>query len=423
MEIFLTVSVFIEIFLLAWIEKRMWKTYFTPLNFLIAPYAVALVVTLVVEGRFGIVPFYYPSLIPWILGMPIFAVPSWILFVLTHKKNLSLPPVKQKEDGALSWKIILAYIIGVFLGIWLLVLLNTADCQIGSERFGHLFAGAGFTGHLLVIGMALLLFLSASLQKVRKHPVFRFDRNNLLMKCVLLLLLFFLVVYQTKSWILLPLIAAFLTYLISDRIKLKISHLIGVVAAGAGVFFLSYLLIYFSGNTLFPESSTLGAQLKSISGLWVHYVTSGTFGLSMDMQNGILEPCQWRYLFPPFLGIPADGNIPEWFHTGLNFTNVRTLIGSIYIFSGPAGFSFFVFGLSTVCYLFFDLYRKTKHFYALLLYAWLCTVLFMGWFDSYLSLLNTYEIPFWLLVFYGIDTLCERKRRQPQEKPIFTGSK
>lgn len=427
MEFFLTLSVFIEIFLLAWIEKRLWKTYFTPLNFLIVPYAVVLIVTLWAEGRFGIVPFYYPSLIPWILGMPLFAVPSWLSFAFSRKNKKSiafLSRKRQRKNGSLQWKIILAYIISIILGVWLVILWNRTDCLIGSEKFGHFFAGKGFTGHLLVVGMALLVLFSASLQKVKKHPVFRFDRHNLSMKCIMVLLLLFLVVYQTKSWILLPLTAAFFSYLISDKIKLKISYLIGVVAAGAGVFFLSYLLIFFSGNTLFPESSTLGTQLKSISGLWVHYVTSGTFGLSMDMQNGILEPCQWRYIFPPFLGIPADNHIPEWFHTGLNFTNVRTLIGSIYIFSSPAGFVCFILGLSTICYLFFGLYRKTKNFYTLLLYAWLCAVLFMGWFDSYLSLLNTYEIPFWLLVFYGIDILIGKSMHcQPQEKPIFTRHK
>lgn len=409
MELFLTLSVFIEIFLLAWIEKKLWRTYFTPLSFLMLPYGAALLVTLVVEGRFGIVPFYYPSLIPWIIGMPLFAVPSWLWFAFTRKKSSPKTPDKRmKTGGFLRWKIVLTYLIGLLLCGKMLYLLGRTNAGIGSEKFGFLFAGSGFMGHLLVIGMALVLFFSASLKNVRKQPVFRFDRRNLSMKCAILLMLVFLFIYQVKSWILLPLTAAFLAYLISGEIKLRVSHLAGIVAAAAVVFFLSYLLIFVSGNTLFPQSATLGAQLKSISGLWVHYVTSGTFGLSMDMQNGILEPCDWRYLFPPFFGLPADIHVPEWFHTGLNYTNVRGLIGSIYVFSTPAGFALLVLLTSTVCYLFFELYRKKKTFYALLLYAWLCAALFMGWFDSYLSLLNTYEIPFWLLVFYGIDILWEK---------------
>lgn len=409
MNIGLCVAIFAESGLLFWLEKKFWKSLYTPLNFLMLPYVLSLSITLLVEGRFGVVGFYYPSILPWLAALPLFALPGWIFWLLRNrlpKVAFGMKTSARPEDPArpLRWKIILSWLLFLFMAARVICLVcDPQNPPFGSEKFGDLYAARGLFGHLLVICMSLFFCLLSLPKEERKRSVFPFDAKNRSLLVSLVLLLFFIFVYLVKSWILLPILAAFFSHCMSGQSKIKWSSVLGIGAIGVGVFFLCYLFIYFSDNALFPQATTMGAQLKSIAGLMVHYLTSGTFGLSMDMQQGILEPADWRYLFPPLFGLAPDGDIPAWFHTGINYTNVRSLIGSLYIFLNPTAFVFFVIGLGAISYLVFFIHRNSNDFYVRLLYSWLCAVLVMGWFVSYLQLTNIYEIPFWIIVFGLLD--------------------
>ena len=70
-------ALYLEIAVLAYFEYKMWRTMYTPLNLLMLPYAVMLMVTILSAGTMGIVEFYYPSILIWMLGFLIFAVPSY----------------------------------------------------------------------------------------------------------------------------------------------------------------------------------------------------------------------------------------------------------------------------------------------------------------------------------------------------------
>ena len=87
MNIFLLLILCMEAVLLFLIEKKLWKTILTPLNFLMLPYMLVLGFTLIVSGRWGIADFYYPSLVPWIAGLPLFAIPGWICFVFVSSAD------------------------------------------------------------------------------------------------------------------------------------------------------------------------------------------------------------------------------------------------------------------------------------------------------------------------------------------------
>ncbi len=403
MNIFLSLILIAEAVLLFVIERKMWRTVYTPLNFLMVPYVAVLGLTLLLAGHWGLDAFYYPSLIPWIIGLPLFAMPGWLFFLAERRSAARQTHAKPAEnrfcDTSYRFEIGLAVVILIALGVRLIVFLAQGKGVIGNEHFGNLFAGHGWAGHLLLVSAALLMLLL-------------FENRRWFTWLVAAFIIFFLFVYQVKSWIILPLLAVFFALLISGRIKFRIRRLLYAGAGATLVFFASYLLIYVSGNRMFPEATSVGAQLRSIAGLFVHYLTSGTLGLSTDMQQGILEKPDLQHIFTPFYnlwyaltGQPIVSGINEEFlYTGIAHTNVRGFFGTLFVFTRPAGFALCCLLFGTACQFFFWLFRRYRHTCTTLLYAWTCTVLFMGWFDFLPYLTNVFEIPFWVLVI----TLVQR---------------
>lgn len=402
MNIFLFLILLAEVLLLFFLEKKMWKTIYTPLNFLMLPYLFVLGFTLIVAGRWGIEDFYYPSLIPWIVGLPLFAVPSLICFLL-EKKGGKWTKVREIESGHVSGKrayiikMILSVLVVVPLAIRLGVMLAQGKGLFGSESFGVLFAGHGWSGHLLLLGVALVMLLMTE------------DKTRWTSWLTTGFIIFFLFVYQIKSWIILPLFAVVFAFLI--RGKVKISSLLWVGLVSTAVFFVSYLLFYlWGGNTLFPQVTTLGGQIKSISNLFVHYVISGTMGLSVDMQQGILESPDLRVIFMPFFnawnvlcGRETVSLInPEFLSTGINLTNVRGFFGTLFVFTTPISFALCSLLFSAVSYFVFWLFRYRKSVCSLLLFVWTAVILFIGWFEFLPQLSTIYEIPFWIIVLWNI---------------------
>ena len=412
MNIFLLLVLISEAVLLFLLEKKMWRTGCTPLNFLMLPYVAVLGVTLLLSGHLGLDEFYYPSLIPWIIGLPLFAIPGWLFFWAERRfaaGNIKGDPWEITACGisqngnldyprkAYRFEIILAVAILITLSVRLIIFLAQGYGMIGNEAFGKLFAGKGWAGHLLLVSTALLMLLL-------------FDNRRWLTWMIVAFILFFLFVYQVKSWIILPLLAVFFALWITQRIRLNLRRVFYVGAGVTVVFFASYLLIYLAGNRFFPEATSLGAQLKAISGLFVHYLTSGTLGLSTDMQQGILEEPSLQHIFTPFYnfwytvtGQPMVAGINEEFlYTGIARTNVRGFFGTLFVFTRPTGFALCCLLFGTGCQLFFRWFRRYQNTCSTLLYAWTCTVLFMGWFDFLPYLSNVFEIPFWILAITSV---------------------
>ena len=74
-----------ECALLSYIDKRLWKTYFTPLHFLMVPYLLILLFTLCVAGRYEQYKFYYPSIIQSLWGLPLFAAGDVLIYFLNRE--------------------------------------------------------------------------------------------------------------------------------------------------------------------------------------------------------------------------------------------------------------------------------------------------------------------------------------------------
>ena len=74
MNFLLLTGIYVEMSVLAYLEYKLWNTLYTPLNFLMLPYAVVLLFCVSVCGTFDVVDFYYPSLILWMFGLFLFAL-------------------------------------------------------------------------------------------------------------------------------------------------------------------------------------------------------------------------------------------------------------------------------------------------------------------------------------------------------------
>lgn len=422
MNIFLLLVLIAEAVLLFRLEKKMWRTGYTPLNFLMVPYMAVLGVTLLLAGRLGLDEFYYPSLIPWIIGLPLFAIPGWLFFLSERRFAARKTKGEKQEKGfcglpendridfnrkSYRFELFLAAAIIIALSIRLIVFLIQGRDLIGSENFGNLFAGKGWAGHLLLIGVALLILML-------------FENRRWISWIAATFILFFLFVYQSKSYIIMPLLSVFFALWMTQRIKLRLRHLLWTGGGAVVVFFASYLLIYVSGNKMFPESESVGTQLESIAGLFVHYLTSGTLGLSTDMQRGILEEPGLQHIFTPFYnlwytitGQPVISGVNEEFlYTGIARTNVRGFFGTLFVFTRPAVFAACCLLFGTGCQVVFWWFRRHRNTCTTLLYAWTCTVLFMGWFEYLFCLSAIFEIPFWIMAI----TLMQRLFFNPDKK-------
>ncbi len=399
-----------------WLDKRLWGNLYTPYFFLSVPYLAVVLFTLLVAGRFGLVPFYYPSLLPWIAGLPLFLVASLVFYGLSRRMQpypmrLQGKALMAEVQSALRWKIGLACLIFAVLAVRLIVMLCDKDlpCAVGTECFGALFASYGLWGHLSVIAMALMLFCVVCFENPLKDSQWLLADQNRWLWIAFLLLLLLALVHQVKSWVILPIVAGLLARFISGR-TFKWQYLAWILLGGTAVFFLSYIVIYLAGDSMF-SSPTFGGQLKEIFGLFVHYVTSGTLGLSLDMQQGVMETTDPHYVLAPFYNVwhiltgqeVVSGYSHDFLNTGLNYTNVRTFFGTIFVYMGRTGLVWIslVFGL--VCYLMFWLWKRYGGVVFLCIYGWIAVVLCMGWFNLYTQLLTTWEVPFWILVAGLVD--------------------
>ena len=407
-----------------WLDKKLWGKFYTPYFFLSVPYLVVVLFTILVSGHFGLVSFYYPSLLPWIAGLPMFLLASVVFYGCSRKLKpypgrLYGTALIESVSPTLIWRLPFAFLVFLILFARLVVLMFDKDlsCAVGSECFGDLFASHGVWGHLLLLALSFMIFFEACFENPLNDSKWVFSNKNHWLWIVFLLLLMLTLIHQVKNWIILPVLAGLLARFISGR-KFKWTYVLWMGLGGIAVFFLSYIVIYLAGDSMFSDP-TFGGQLKEIFGLLVHYVTSGTLGLSLDMQQGVIETIDSHYVLTPFYNIwytltgqeLVSGYSPDFLHTGLNYTNVRTFFGTLFVYMGKGGLVWMSFLCGILGYLTLWLWRRYGGLVFLCVYAWVLVILCMGWFNSYVQLLATWEVPFWILAAGLVDRFYLKRVR------------
>ena len=388
-------SFLFEVVTLALIEKKMWGTLYTPLNVLMLPFAAVALFSIAFVEVNSFYPFCYDSLLLWEIGLLVFFVPSALIrFLMPNNVDFSCLNIKN-DLNIRSFTMILLSIL-ILYGLYILKSAREMQnaASLGSDEFADKTSVFGPWAHVFVIVIALEVFCFQFINRKRWWLIFG------ILLCVL-----YGVIAQVKGWVLIPIFAGIFVNVFSNKLKLNFKKISSVCLLGFGFFFLSYYL----SLVVSKDEQMSDKVIFFIFRNFTHYLTSGVLGLSMDMGRGILESYNPDYLYTPFVNIynlmtgnqMSTGVSPYYLMTtwpGL-LTNIRSFMGTIYIYGGPFWGSLTILLFSSIAYS-IRAFRIARQSSLLLpLDAWFCAILFMGWFDYYFALLKPYEILLFLWLF------------------------
>lgn len=397
------VAILLEAAVLFYLEYRIWKTVYTPLNFLMLPYLVVLLITIMLAGsRLGFVEFYYPSIFIWNVGLLIFFLPSAIigtLIVRNGKSVVSMPPVDSIPQ---SLKFLLVVMALLFI-VHLKSVLGSSAEALGSDEFGEEFSGGGVWGHLRILSLPLLMM---SIYYVSKKRWWLWP----------IILIFFLVsvLNQVKGWVIIPVLAAMAMRIHAGKTRLTAKFLLYVLLGAFLVFFAAYAL-----SILVVQSRGVDdAFLDFIYMHFLHYFTSGVLGLSMDMQAGFPDTGSFETLWAPIINIfnaaAGTGDLispvnPYYYNSGINLTNVRTFFGTVYIYTDTLQFVVYILLSSTLMYFLKLSTIKWKNIYVYVIYFFECGLLAMGWFEFYYFHLVVFELPIIVALLWLLEWVLRKR--------------
>ncbi len=395
MEVIFFVAYLIEFIIIIYIERRIWHTYCTPVICLSAPYTLILIVSIIYSYLSPNIKFEYISIIPWIVGVLLFWIPSLII----NKWKINRIIYTNTKITITNFNpiiISLVILIGLLFIIRIRSLLSSG-LIFGSDDFSEDFSSSGIYGHLQILFIIITIALIALYDRFPKSIWF----------ALLILVIIPALSYNVKGWVLIPIIGGIICRLRTGVLKLSGSLVIKIAIFGCSIFFLSYILCMIIGS----EDSTFSFEFISFLGEHLlFYLISGVESLSIDFQNGIIEQQNSDIIFTQFQNVynyinnePYVSNInPLYLSLGIGESNVRTLFGTLYIFGGPINYFLVTVILSIFTYTLF-IFAVSNNIWVLSLYGFYSALLTMGWFEYYFSHLLIIEIPLFSIIIYILD--------------------
>lgn len=395
LELLILFSFFVEVGVLFYLEYKAWKTVYTPLNYLMLPFVFILLVTIVCSGNttIGLMEFYYPSILIWSVGLLIFAVPSYVAGYFCSKIDIkcfnSIETIKIPD-----FLFCVVLVVELFFFIRFRHLSVSVKDFVGSEEFADQFAAQGLWGHLRQF---LIPFLMMAIYFV--------DREHKKMWLIIIPVFFLCIINQVKGTIVISILAGLSMRLYSGKSRLSWRLFLWIVIAGFCVFLISYALLPILGK---GEGKMTNELWLFVVRTFVHYITSGLQGLSIDMMNGFPDMGEFQIVLSPFVNIinMISGNNDllispvnaHYFYSGISLTNVRTFFGTLYIYSDALSFSLYILVLSSSLYALKIIVSRLGNVYLYTIYFFYLTLLAMGWFEFYFFHLMVIEIPVILLL-------------------------
>lgn len=383
-----------EVSCLTYLEYRAWRTIYTPLCALMLPYVGVLLITIAIPADFGFVRFNYESIYVWILGLPLFALPSYGFATLMRHYNLPVYSTIEDEEGGFSKALL---VLGALLaGVLLLKLYQTFShgfYLFGTEDFAEEFSGHGVWAHLR--GMIIPILILA---------LYYVKRSDFLLWGLIILMLVIQFSYMVKGAIIITVVSALMMKLYTGKIHLSLTLALSVVAGAVLVFYLIYMVIPLLGN----DGEANMSLVEFIARHFVHYFTSGTLGWSYDLDQGIPDRNDFSYVVAPFVNIwnaihgyetisPVN---PIYWNTGITYTNVRTFFGTLYIYTTPLSFATYTLVVSSFIYFWKMLATMTRNIYIYTILFYYTGLMAMGWFEFYMFHLSAIEVPL-IALFYA----------------------
>lgn len=399
-DILILFAFLIEVAVLFYLEMKAWRTIYTPLVFLMVPYVIILLISIAISGNFGFVDFYYPSIYLWSIGLLLFALPSYAFAFVLQKYGKPLN--SQMAEAEMPRLLVYISLFIILLFLWRFRSVQGAF-PIGSRDFGDALCGNGIWGHLRQLALPILMM-----------SIYFVDKKQWWIWLIIIPILFVAILYQILGWLIIPCLVGIMLRLYTGKTKLKLSLLLYVVIGAALIFLGSYVI----SLVLVEENDLDNEVLSFIFRNFIHYLTSGTLGLSVDMERGFPDAGEFDMVIAQLVNIgnAIVGNDelinplnPYYYNTGFNLTNVRTFFGTVFINSSNLVFAIYVLFISCSIYLLKIATIKYNSIYVYTAYFFECGLLFMGWFDSYFASLSVIEIPVLSLVLMLLCKVSEPK--------------
>lgn len=411
------IAILIEIAVLFYLEFKLWKTVYTPLNFLMLPYLVVLLITIsLAGGELGFTEFYYPSIFIWNVGLLIFFLPSLALGALLNFKGKEVVSKAPVDELPKSLGIILLVLSLLFI-VHLKGVLGSSAEALGSEEFGEEFSGGGLWGHLRIMTLPLLMMC-----------IYYVSKKRWWLWPVIIIFLVISMLNQVKGWVIIPVLAVMAMRLYTGKTRLTMKFLFYILLGAFIVFFASYAL----SILVVQERGVSDEFMDFIMMHFLHYLTSGTFGWSMDLQLGLPDDtgnfqniiAQVVNLFKVAAGdkelvYPVN---PLYYNPGWSLTNVRTIFGTLYINSNWLEFVCFTLFLSSSMYLVKVALVRFNNIYLYTIYFFFCGMLFMGWFDFYFSGIIVLEFPIIVLFLLLFERILYKRTDSNVENEIHNNT-
>lgn len=424
LDFLLLFTLLLEFAVLCYLEKKAWNTLYTPLNFLMIPYVIVLLLSVCVAGRGGFVAFYYPSILVWNIGLLLFAIPSFVFAVSFRgylipqkgRKNspkymvaeTNLPNKSILQTEAFSFALFCVGMALCMLFIWHFRAVASHSTEfIGSDQFAEDFSGHGLWAHLR---MMLIPIFILSIYFVSKRQWYLW--------LLILPTLFVMFINQVKGWIVIPIIAGFFMRLYVGKTRLSLRLILSVVVGGALVFLISYVFLPVLG-----KQGTVNNELyEFVFNRFTSYLTAGVFGFSQDAYLNFPDKGEFDILISQFVNLAKTAVGDKDLLSPVNKyllqhcsdvaaapTNVRTLFGTIYIYTNWLSFTLYTLVLSTMMYMLKVFASYCKNVYVNGIFFFECSLLAMGWFEFYFFHLTVIEIPIFFVVYALITSYMKRR--------------
>lgn len=390
-------SILIEIGVLFYLERKAWGTLLTPLNFVMLPYLAVLLVSIAMSGKFDFVEFYYPSILIWNVGLLLFALPSYALAGFAHKHDYAVDRVGVREEPMPQLFFWIGVLLTMLFAYRLMSTVRSSQFIIGSDEFAEEFAGFGFWGHLKRFCSVMLMLYIYYLNKHQRWLWF-----------LIIAMMVVNVINMVKGTMIIPPVVGVMLRLASGKMKINARFVTILLISSVAVFFVTFLLAIVVVNKMEVNDKVI----LYIFQRFVHYFSSGTLGLSVDMQLGFPDRGAFDVIWTPFINIynqiAGDGEVlspvnPTFHFTGISLTNVRTVFGTLFIYTNYVQFALYTIGLSAMCYTLKMLTIKFDNLFTNTIFYYFCALLAMGWFEFYFFHLDIIEIPAMLIMLQLID--------------------
>ncbi|MFB6340425.1 DUF6337 family protein [Saccharicrinis sp. FJH62] len=374
----------VEVVFFSLLEKKIYGTIFTPASILGVPYVIVMSVNLIWGYDYGFFPVYMKSIWVWVIGYFIFCLIGFFMavFFIGHTDKVKGPFTLISKDIDSTMKLLqiisLFCVVIMYFKLW--ISLRAFGMEYRSEEFMETL-GHGINAHAnLLLLICVIYFMIIS--KLRWHHLPNF--------IFIFLWASYAFFYNSKSWILIPVMAGLIGRYLYYNKKIRLIHLVIIIAGGILIFYLSYSLSF--GHW---------APWWFIKKHFITYTNSGILGLSEHIKTHQDVGLSLELLFQPIVNIfhVITGSSAKNVISDIRImigestsTNVRTFFGTVYVYGGLWGGILTIIIWSIFVYLPLVLTIRLRNLIVGVIYLFIAATLVYGWFETYLNQLPAYEI-------------------------------